>query len=106
MNKVTAEPLKYIVCIIYNISGRVVSDILVIQMDVNVRMASKILEIGMILGEKFGKKVYVNQRNFVSDNTTTDITSFNTKSFRREIHTTAKPCTNYGKQKILSVGPS
>ena len=29
--------------------------------------SSKILEIGMILGEKIERKVYVNQQNFVSD---------------------------------------
>ena len=29
--------------------------------------SSKILEIGMILGEKIARKVYVNEQNFVSD---------------------------------------
>ena len=46
---------------------QIFSKVLMIRIDVNVSYSSKILAIGMILGEKIERKVYVNQQNFVSD---------------------------------------
>ena len=55
---------REVVCLIQH--GREYCKVLVKYSKVR-SYSSKILEIGMILGEKIERKVYVNQQNFASD---------------------------------------